>query len=214
MCLTRGLCWARTFKGHVAAPAMIPINSRRFNVCPLRRTILTASTVPEEGRPAKSPFLTTSSARAPIRPRDHCPQRRRTHPPMGAYYVRLLPCVHPYPRRPRCAAGRQCRARRRGGPNAAGQHVRLRGPEIEAGPSSGDPGRLRSHGAGRRDMRPEPLEARRKRLSRVLSRQSKAKRDGIQLSEAITGDGAAIFRHACGMGLEGIVFRSVSAHGT
>jgi ATP-dependent DNA ligase len=63
-------------------------------------------------------------------------------------------------------------------------------------------------------MRPEPLEARRKRLSRVLSRQSKAKRDGIQLSEAITGDGAAIFRHACGMGLEGIVFRSVSAHGT
>ena len=30
-------------------------------------------------------------------------------------------------------------------------------------------------------------------------------RDGIQLSEAITGDGAVIFRHACGMGLEGIV---------
>jgi hypothetical protein len=26
---------------------------------------------------------------------------------------------------------------------------------------------------------------------------------GIQLSEAITGDGAAIFRHACGLGLEG-----------
>jgi hypothetical protein len=30
-------------------------------------------------------------------------------------------------------------------------------------------------------------------------------RDGIQLSEAITGDGAAIFRHACGLGLEGIL---------
>jgi ATP-dependent DNA ligase len=30
-------------------------------------------------------------------------------------------------------------------------------------------------------------------------------RDGIQLSEAITGDGATIFRHACGLGLEGIV---------
>jgi ATP-dependent DNA ligase len=29
--------------------------------------------------------------------------------------------------------------------------------------------------------------------------------DGIQLSEAITGDGAAIFRHACWMNLEGIV---------
>src|SRR3954467_112365 len=56
MCRTRGLCWARTFRGHVAAPAMIPINSRRFNVCPLRRTILTASEVPEEGRPAKGRF--------------------------------------------------------------------------------------------------------------------------------------------------------------
>ena len=30
-------------------------------------------------------------------------------------------------------------------------------------------------------------------------------RDGIQLSEAITGDGATIFRHACWMDLEGIV---------
>jgi ATP-dependent DNA ligase len=30
-------------------------------------------------------------------------------------------------------------------------------------------------------------------------------RDGIQVSEAITGDGATIFRHACGMDLEGIV---------
>jgi ATP-dependent DNA ligase len=30
-------------------------------------------------------------------------------------------------------------------------------------------------------------------------------RDGIQVSEAITGDGATIFRHACGMVLEGIV---------
>jgi hypothetical protein len=30
-------------------------------------------------------------------------------------------------------------------------------------------------------------------------------RDGIQLSEAITGDGATIIRHACGMDLEGIV---------
>jgi hypothetical protein len=29
-------------------------------------------------------------------------------------------------------------------------------------------------------------------------------RDGIQLSEAITGDGAAILRHACGLGFEDI----------
>ena len=33
--------------------------------------------------------------------------------------------------------------------------------------------------------------------------------DGIQLSEAITGDGAAIFRHACGMDLEGIVSKRI-----
>ena len=51
-------------------------------------------------------------------------------------------------------------------------------------------------------MRPEPLEERRKRLARLLSRKTKAIRDGIQLSEAITGDGATIFRHACGMDLE------------
>ena len=55
------------------------------------------------------------------------------------------------------------------------------------------------------DVRPEPLEERRKRLARLLSRSNKALRDGIQLSEAITGDGATIFRHACDMGLEGIV---------
>ena len=50
-----------------------------------------------------------------------------------------------------------------------------------------------------------PLEARRNRLEKLLSRSKKAMRDGIQRSEAITGDGAAIFRHACGMDLEGIV---------
>ena len=54
------------------------------------------------------------------------------------------------------------------------------------------------------DLRPEPLEERRKRLAKLLSRSNKALRDGIQLSEAITGDGATIFRHACWMDLEGI----------
>ena len=43
------------------------------------------------------------------------------------------------------------------------------------------------------DLRPEPLEERRKRSAKLLSRSNKALRDGIQLSEAITGDGAAIF---------------------
>jgi ATP-dependent DNA ligase len=61
------------------------------------------------------------------------------------------------------------------------------------------------------DMRPGPLEARRKRLTKLLSRSNKALRDGIQLSEAITGDGAAIFRHACWMDLEGIVSERVGS---
>jgi hypothetical protein len=58
---------------------------------------------------------------------------------------------------------------------------------------------------GGQDVRPDSLEERRKRLARLLSRNTKAVRDGIQLSEAITGDGAAIFRHACGLALEGFV---------
>jgi bifunctional non-homologous end joining protein LigD len=58
------------------------------------------------------------------------------------------------------------------------------------------------------DIRPEPLEERRKRLTKLLSR---AMRDGIQLSEALTGDGAAIFRHACGLGLKGIVSKRIGS---
>jgi bifunctional non-homologous end joining protein LigD len=59
--------------------------------------------------------------------------------------------------------------------------------------------------ANGQDLRPEPLEERRKRLARLLSRKNKVMREGIQLSEAITGDGVAIFRHACWFDLEGIV---------
>jgi hypothetical protein len=36
-------------------------------------------------------------------------------------------------------------------------------------------------------------------------------RDGIQLSEAITGDGATIFRHACWMDVEGIVSKRIGS---
>ena len=43
------------------------------------------------------------------------------------------------------------------------------------------------------DLRPEPLEDRKKRLAKLLSRSNKALRDGIQLSEAFTGDGADSF---------------------
>jgi len=60
-------------------------------------------------------------------------------------------------------------------------------------------------------MRPEPLEERRKRLAKLLSRSNKAMRDGIQLSEALTGDGDRIFRHACGLGLEGIVSKRIGS---
>jgi len=61
------------------------------------------------------------------------------------------------------------------------------------------------------DVRHEPLEERRKRLSKLLSRSNKAMREGIQLSEAITGDGGAIFRHACGLGLEDIVSKRIAS---
>jgi bifunctional non-homologous end joining protein LigD len=59
------------------------------------------------------------------------------------------------------------------------------------------------------DVRPEPLEARRNRLARLL--RAKAVREGVQLSEALAGDGAVIFRHACAMGLEGIVSKRIGS---
>ena len=58
------------------------------------------------------------------------------------------------------------------------------------------------------DVRPEPLDERRKRLAKLLSRRNKAMREGIQLSEAITGDGA---RHACWMELEGMVSKRIGS---
>ncbi len=44
-----------------------------------------------------------------------------------------------------------------------------------------------------KDVRPEASEERRKHLARLLSRIDKAMRQGIQLSEAITGDGPPSF---------------------
>jgi len=40
--------------------------------------------------------------------------------------------------------------------------------------------------------------------------QDQGMREGIQLSEAITGDGVAVFGHACWMDLEGIVSKALS----
>jgi ATP-dependent DNA ligase len=51
------------------------------------------------------------------------------------------------------------------------------------------------------DHRPQPLEARKTALARLLRKA----RSGIHLVEHIPGDGATIFKHACLMGLEGIV---------
>jgi bifunctional non-homologous end joining protein LigD len=65
--------------------------------------------------------------------------------------------------------------------------------------------------ANGQDVRPESLEERRKRLNKLLSRKTKAMQQGIQLSEGIAGDGAAIFRNACGLGVEGIVSKRIGS---
>ena len=51
------------------------------------------------------------------------------------------------------------------------------------------------------DLRPLPLEGRRARLQKALRGSDKA----LRFSEHLEGDGEAIFRHACALGLEGIV---------
>jgi bifunctional non-homologous end joining protein LigD len=50
------------------------------------------------------------------------------------------------------------------------------------------------------DWRGMPLEVRRAQLESVVDGV-----DGIRFSEAIEGDGAIVFDHACRLGLEGIV---------
>jgi bifunctional non-homologous end joining protein LigD len=50
------------------------------------------------------------------------------------------------------------------------------------------------------DIRQERLDDRRAKLGRLL-----AGGDGIRFSEHVAGDGETIFRHACKLGLEGIV---------
>jgi bifunctional non-homologous end joining protein LigD len=52
-----------------------------------------------------------------------------------------------------------------------------------------------------------PLGDRKQRLARLL----RGRRRGIVLSDHTAGDGAAIFRQACVMGLEGIVSKKLSA---
>lgn len=51
------------------------------------------------------------------------------------------------------------------------------------------------------EIGPEPFEARKKKLSKVLRKPP----NGIMLSEHTDDDGELIFKHACKLGLEGIV---------
>src|SRR5215216_6676376 len=51
------------------------------------------------------------------------------------------------------------------------------------------------------DWRPQPLEGRKAWLAKILSNNG----EGIYLNEHLSGDGATVFKHACLMGLEGIV---------
>ena len=50
------------------------------------------------------------------------------------------------------------------------------------------------------DLRPAPLEQRKGKLEKLLARN-----DGMRFSEHLDGDGALVFKHACKLGLEGIV---------
>ena len=56
-------------------------------------------------------------------------------------------------------------------------------------------------------MRKQPLSDRKAALAKLLR---KAK-PGIRYSEHLTGDGTAIFEHACKLGLEGIVSKRLNA---
>ena len=57
------------------------------------------------------------------------------------------------------------------------------------------------------DMRKQPLADRKAALAKLLRRA----KPGIRYSEHLTGDGAAIFEHACKLGLEGIVSKRINA---
>jgi bifunctional non-homologous end joining protein LigD len=51
------------------------------------------------------------------------------------------------------------------------------------------------------DLRPDPLEGRKATLEMILAKAG----PGIRFNEHLEGDGETVFRHACKLGLEGIV---------
>jgi bifunctional non-homologous end joining protein LigD len=58
-----------------------------------------------------------------------------------------------------------------------------------------------------KDFRPIPLSERRTRLARLLARRAST---GIVFNEQTDEDGALLFRHACKLGLEGIVSKRLT----
>jgi bifunctional non-homologous end joining protein LigD len=57
------------------------------------------------------------------------------------------------------------------------------------------------------DVRREPIEERKAELAKLLRRPP----DGIALNEQFADDGAIIYRHACGLGCEGIVSKRLGS---
>ena len=51
------------------------------------------------------------------------------------------------------------------------------------------------------DLRPDPLEGRKATLEMILAKAEV----GVRFNEHMEGDGETVFRHACNLGLEGIV---------
>jgi bifunctional non-homologous end joining protein LigD len=55
------------------------------------------------------------------------------------------------------------------------------------------------------DYRTEPLEKRKAKLEKLLTKRT----DGIMFNEHLSAEGAIIFKHACKLGLEGIVSKRI-----
>ena len=58
------------------------------------------------------------------------------------------------------------------------------------------------------DLRPDPLEGRKATLEMILAKAG----PGIRFNEHMEGDGETEFRHACKLGLEGIVSKRKESH--
>jgi len=57
------------------------------------------------------------------------------------------------------------------------------------------------------DLRPEPIEVRKRTLSRLL----RHKHVGISFNQHIDVEGAIVYRHACALGCEGIVSKKLGS---